>query len=94
MKTFRMIKTAFGDDSLSERQVFFQWHKVFLEDCEEVNNEVRGRRPLMTTIDENVVRVRELLNTDRQLSVRLVSQTFNIPKSQEEIEKKNLSRPA
>nr|QXJ78551.1 putative DD34D transposase [Meitanaphis flavogallis] len=80
VKTFRMIKTAFGDDSLSERQVF-RWHKAFLEGREEVSDEVRVGRPLTTTIDENLVRVRELLNTDRRLSVRLVSQTLNIPKS-------------
>lgn len=30
VKTFRMIKTAFDDDSLLERQVF-RWHKAFLE---------------------------------------------------------------
>nr|QXJ78552.1 putative DD34D transposase [Schlechtendalia chinensis] len=80
VKTFRMIKTAFGDDSLSERQVF-RWHKAFLEGREEVSDEVRVGRPLTTTINETVVRVRELLNTDRRLSVRLVSQTLNIPKS-------------
>nr|QXJ78547.1 putative DD34D transposase [Floraphis choui] len=80
VKTFCMMKTAFGDDSLSERQVF-RWHKAFLEGREEVSDEVRVGRPLTTTFDETVVRVRELLNTNRQLSVRLVSQTLNIPKS-------------
>lgn len=30
VKTFYMIKTTFGDESLSERQVF-QLHKAFLE---------------------------------------------------------------
>lgn len=72
--------TAFGDDSLSKRQVF-RWHKAFLEGREEVRDEVHVGRMLTITIDENMARVRELLNTDRRLSVRLVSQTLNISKS-------------
>lgn len=71
VKIFHMIKTAFGDNSLLERQVF-RWHNVFLEGREEGSDEVRVERPLTTTMDENVARVRELLSTDHQLSVRLV----------------------
>jgi len=72
VKTFCTINTAFGDGSLSERQVF-RWHTAFLNGREVVSDEVRVGRPLTTIIDEYVVRVRALLNTDCRLSARLVS---------------------
>ena len=53
VETFPMIKTAFGDDCLSERQVY-RWHKVFLEGREEVGDEARAGRPSTSTTDENV----------------------------------------
>jgi len=62
-----MIKTTFGDDSLSERRVIWR-HNVFLEGRERISDELRVRQPLTTTVDENVARFRELLNTDRRLS--------------------------
>lgn len=37
VETFPMIKTAFGGDCLSERQVY-QWHKAFFEGREEVSD--------------------------------------------------------
>ncbi|KYN15799.1 hypothetical protein ALC57_11971 [Trachymyrmex cornetzi] len=80
METLPMMKTAFGDDCLSDRQVY-PWHKAFLEGREEINDEARAGRPSTITTDENVTRVRELLNSDRRLSVRLVAQILKIPKS-------------
>ncbi|XP_033609316.1 protein GVQW3-like [Cryptotermes secundus] len=80
VETFPMVKTAFGDDCLSEHQVY-RWHKSLLEGSEEVGDEARAGRPSTSTTDENVTRVRELLNSDRRLSIRLMAQTLNIPKS-------------
>jgi hypothetical protein len=58
----------------------YRWHKAFLEGREEVGDEARTGRPSTSTTDENVTRVRELLNSDSRLSVRLMAQTLNIPK--------------
>jgi hypothetical protein len=44
VETLPMIKTAFGDDCLSERQVY-RWHKAFLEGREEVDDKARAGRP-------------------------------------------------
>ena len=80
METFPMIKTAFGDDYLWKRQVY-RCHKALSEGREEVGDEARAGRPSTTTTDENVTHVREFLNSDRRLRVRLVAQTLNILKS-------------
>ncbi|KAJ8956644.1 hypothetical protein NQ318_013998 [Aromia moschata] len=63
-----MLKKAFGVDCLSDRQIFW-WHKAFAEGREDVNDENRAGRPSTSSSDDNVKRVRDLLNTDRRLSV-------------------------
>ncbi|KAJ8948406.1 hypothetical protein NQ318_009917 [Aromia moschata] len=70
---------AFGVDCLSDRQIF-RWHKAFAEGREDVNDENRAGRPSTSSSDDNVKRVRDLLNTDRRLSVRLISETLDITK--------------
>ncbi|XP_014481720.1 PREDICTED: putative uncharacterized protein FLJ37770 [Dinoponera quadriceps] len=79
-ETLPMIKTAFKENVLPDQQVF-RWHKVFLEGREEVDDETRAGRPSTSTTDDNVTRVKELLNTDRRLNVRLLSQLLDIPKT-------------
>ncbi|KAJ8958467.1 hypothetical protein NQ318_002256 [Aromia moschata] len=67
-ETVSMIKTAYKEDALSDRQVF-RWHKAFLDGREEVDVEDRAGRPSTTTTADNVTRVGELLNSDRRLSL-------------------------
>ncbi|KAJ8935472.1 hypothetical protein NQ318_009597 [Aromia moschata] len=80
-ETVSMIKTAYKEDALSDRQVS-RWHKAFLDGREEVDDEDRAGRPSTTTTADNVTRVRELLNSDRRLSVRLMADMLTIPKTQ------------
>ncbi|KAJ8933390.1 hypothetical protein NQ318_003039 [Aromia moschata] len=75
-----MLKKAFGVDRLSDRQIF-RWHKAFAEGREDVIDENRAGRPSTSSSDDNVKRVRDLLNTDRRLSVRLISETLDITKT-------------
>ncbi|KAJ8944350.1 hypothetical protein NQ318_011481 [Aromia moschata] len=79
-ETIPMLKKAFGVDCLSDRQIF-RWHKAFAEGREDVNDENRAGRPSTSTSDDTVKRVRDLLNTDRRLSVRLISETLDITKT-------------
>ncbi|KAJ8949607.1 hypothetical protein NQ318_007369 [Aromia moschata] len=72
-----MLKKAFGVDCLSDRQIF-RWHKAFADGRGGVNDENRAGRPSTSISDDNVKRVRYLLNTDRRLSVRLISETLDI----------------
>ncbi|KAJ8948152.1 hypothetical protein NQ318_009240 [Aromia moschata] len=59
----------------------FAWHKAFAEGREDVNDENRAGGPSTSSSDDNVKRVRDLLNTDRRLSVRLISDTLDITKT-------------
>ncbi|KAJ8935783.1 hypothetical protein NQ318_018410 [Aromia moschata] len=56
-------------------------HKAFAEGREDVNDENRAGRPSTSSSDDNVKRVRDLLNIDRRLSVRLISETLDITKT-------------
>ncbi|KAJ8942595.1 hypothetical protein NQ318_006225 [Aromia moschata] len=56
-------------------------HKAFAEGREYVNDENRAGRPSTSSSDDNVKRVRDLLNTDRRLSIRLISETLDITKT-------------
>lgn len=75
-----MLKEAFGDDCMSYSQAK-KWHKAFREGREDVNDEARSGRPSTSLTEENVTRVRELLNTDRRMSVRMMGEQLNLPKT-------------
>ncbi|KAJ8942145.1 hypothetical protein NQ318_021654 [Aromia moschata] len=79
-ETIPMLKKAFGVDFLSGRQIF-RWDKAFAEGRDDVNDENRAGRPSTSSFDDNVKRMRDLLNTDRRLSVRLISETLDITKT-------------
>ncbi|KAJ8954551.1 hypothetical protein NQ318_000785 [Aromia moschata] len=80
-ETIPMLKNVFGVDCLSDRQIF-RWHKAFAKGrSEDVNDENRAGRPSTSSSDNNVKRVRDLLNTYRRLSVRLISETLDITKT-------------
>ncbi|KAJ8936364.1 hypothetical protein NQ318_008728 [Aromia moschata] len=79
-ETIPMLEKAFGVDCLSDRQIF-RWHKAFAEGREDVNDENRAGRPSTSSSEDNVKRVRDLLNTDCRLSVRLISETLDITKT-------------
>ncbi|KAJ8934052.1 hypothetical protein NQ318_014534 [Aromia moschata] len=69
-----------GGERLSDRQIF-RWHKAFAEGREDVNDRNCAGRPSTSSFDDNVKRVRDWLNTDRRLSVRLISETLDITKT-------------
>ncbi|KAJ8950559.1 hypothetical protein NQ318_015692 [Aromia moschata] len=79
-ETIPMLKKAFGVDCLSDRQIF-RCHKAFAEGREDVNDKNRAGRSATSSSNDNVKRVRDVLNTDRRLSVRLISETLDITKT-------------
>jgi hypothetical protein len=52
-----------------------------LEGREEVANEDHAGRPSNSTKTDNVTRVHQVLNSDRQLNIRLIAQMLNLSKS-------------
>lgn len=72
-----MINMAYLEDSLA-RGAVIRWYKAFLENRKKFARETRTDRP--STSSSDMTRVREILNTGRRLSVRLVAQMLGIPK--------------
>ncbi|GFT37368.1 uncharacterized protein TNCV_4285161 [Trichonephila clavipes] len=66
-KTFAKLQQAYGDSVLSRAQVF-QWFKAFSEETESIENEPRSGRASVSKTAENVVRVRDLVRSDRRLT--------------------------
>lgn len=75
-----MIREAYKDEAMSRTRVF-EWHKKFKDGREDVEDEQRAGRSTATRTDENVAKVRELLNSDRRLSIRLIAQEVHLAKS-------------
>ncbi|KAJ8945578.1 hypothetical protein NQ318_010435 [Aromia moschata] len=78
--TYGMFKDAFVDVCISYTQAK-KWHKSLREGREDVNDEARSGRPSTSRTDEHVTQVREFLNTDRRMSVRMISEQLNFPKT-------------
>lgn len=72
-KTLAKLQQAYGDAALSRDQVF-KWFKAFSEGRELVEDESRSGRPSTSRNDENVERIRDLVRSDRRLTVRLIAE--------------------
>ncbi|KAE9524215.1 hypothetical protein AGLY_015254 [Aphis glycines] len=68
-ETYTMIKTAFGDDSLS-RSVTFEWLKHFEDSRQSIKDDPRSGRPSTSRNDDVVANIYEKLRNDRRLTVR------------------------
>ncbi|XP_071453429.1 protein GVQW3-like [Hetaerina americana] len=79
-KTVGMINQAYGESAMS-RNMIFRWHKMFVEGREEVDDEPRPGRPSTTLTGESVRKIRDVLNSDRRLSVRMIAEQCNVPKT-------------
>lgn len=79
-ETWDMHKEAFGDACIFYSQAK-KWHKSFRKGREDVTDEARSGHPSTSRTDEHLTRVRELLNTDRRMSVRMMSELLNLSKT-------------
>ncbi|XP_026827933.1 protein GVQW3-like [Ooceraea biroi] len=75
--TIRMIRKVFGDDSMSESQIFV-WFKRFKDGRVSVDNESSRFR---TRTAENVERVRVAINENRRLTARELVKNLGIAKT-------------
>ena len=76
-ETYQMLQEAFKEECISKSQCG-RWHKAFKEGREEVTDEHRSGRPTTARTDENVQRVREVLSSDRRLSIQAIADTLNL----------------
>ncbi|GFW02060.1 HTH_48 domain-containing protein [Trichonephila clavipes] len=70
-ETFAKLQQAYGDSVLSRAQIF-RWFKAFSEGRESIEDQPRSFK---TT--EKVVRVRDLVRSDRRLTVRMIGEELN-----------------
>ncbi|KAJ8949796.1 hypothetical protein NQ318_000494, partial [Aromia moschata] len=55
--------------------------RMAIKFCVKLEKSKFSGRPSTSSSDDNVKRVRDMLNTDRRLSVRLISETLDITKT-------------
>ncbi|GFT83953.1 HTH_48 domain-containing protein [Trichonephila clavipes] len=74
-ETFAKLQQAYLESVLSRAQVF-RWFKAFSEGRQSIEDEPRSRRPSVSKTAENVVRVRDLVRSDRPLTNHLKGHHF------------------
>ncbi|GFX81462.1 protein GVQW3 [Trichonephila clavipes] len=75
--THSLTQQAYGDSVLSRAWVF-RWFKAFSEGRDSIENEPRSGRPSVSKTAENIVRIRELMLSDRRLTVRMIGKELNL----------------
>jgi hypothetical protein len=76
-QTYEKLKRAYGEHAVLRAQVF-RWHKAFLDGRERVEDEPHSERPCTSKTGENVTKVRDLVRSDRRLTVRMISSVLNM----------------
>ena len=75
-----MIQKAFVDESMGITQIK-EWYRRFRNGRTSVDSDPRSGRPSLTTIPENIERVRLAIKGDRRLTVRELENDLGIPKT-------------
>jgi len=79
-ETLHLLRTAYGDAVLSSSQVL-RWYKAFKDGREGVEDEQRAWCPSTSRTENNVARVKAVLDRDQRLSVRLMAEEVELPKT-------------
>jgi len=75
-ETYKKLQMAYGEHAVSRTQVF-RWHKAFLDGRECVEDDPRSGRPCTSKTEENMTKMRDLVRSDRRLTVRMISCVLN-----------------
>lgn len=78
-ETHHLLKEAYGNEVMSRARVF-DWHKRFKEGREDVRDDARSGRPVTHRTDENIQKVKDLVCSNRQLTVRMMAEELNLDK--------------
>jgi hypothetical protein len=78
-ETLQLLRPAYGDAVLSSSQVL-RWHTAFKEGREDVEDEQRAGRPSTSKTENNVARMKAVLDRDQHLGVRLMEEEAGLPK--------------
>jgi hypothetical protein len=73
---FTRLQAQFGDECLSQPRVF-SWAKSFREGRDHVKNEPHARRPRTSVNPDNVLKIGELIQANRRITVLELSGSRN-----------------
>ena len=76
-ETFRMLQKAFGDLSMSQKNVY-KWYKDFKEGREHVDDLERPGRSSTSTDEQHVNQIKELVHTHLRFTIRDPADTIGI----------------
>jgi len=76
-ETFQKLQQAYGEDVLSRAQVF-RWFKAFSEGRKLIEDEPRSGRPSTSKNDENIAKVRNLVRSDRRMTLRMIGEQLGL----------------
>ena len=69
-EALKMLRDVYG---YSSRTRIFEWHKQFVEDREDVEDDPKSGRPCTSTTDTNIQKVRQLVHSDHHLTIRVIA---------------------
>jgi hypothetical protein len=75
-----LLRTAYGEADLSTAQDF-RWHKAFKDERESCKDQQLAGRSSTTRTENNVARVKAVLDRDQRLNVRLIAELVGLPKT-------------
>lgn len=75
--TFKSIKQVYGDNCPT-RQTIYSWYHQFVHGRESIQDDHRDGRPSTANNEENVSAIREMIEHDRRLTVRIIAETLGI----------------
>lgn len=76
-ETLRMLQKAFGEQAMSKTQVY-EWHKMFKDGREGVEDEPHQRRPRTSTDEHYVTQIKELVLQNHRLTTRELADAVGI----------------
>ena len=78
-ETLKMLRDVYGDSSMSRTRVF-EWHKRLVEGRKDVEDDPKLGRPCTSTTDTNIKKVRQLVCSDRRLTIRVIANELAMDK--------------
>lgn len=76
-EALKMLQKAFGDCVMSKTQAY-DWYKAFQSGRESVEDLPRSGRPSTSSTEQNVEKVKEIVNENRHASLRKIAHDLNM----------------
>ena len=74
---FKFLKKVYGKDVMSRTQIF-EWHKHFEKGCKKVEDDPKTGQFSTARTDENITRVKQLVQRDCRLTVQMISDKLSL----------------